>query len=81
MDTVQHLLLVFCAWNSKKLYLFYRLGDVKFVYQFLQKLLGVDRFEITLMFLSSVEKQGILAIFIRACCFRISGSNKRLNIG
>ena len=36
-------------------------GDVKFVYQFLQKLTVVDRFEMTLMFLSGAEKQGIAA--------------------
>ena len=38
------------------------IGDVKFVYQFLQKLTSVDRFEITLMFLSAKEKQGTIRV-------------------
>ena len=36
-------------------------GDAKFVYQFLQKLILVDRFDMTLMFLSQLEKQGMAA--------------------
>ena len=40
---------------------FFLSGDVKFVYQFLQKLTVVDRFDMTLMFLSKPEKQGIVA--------------------
>jgi nicotinamide riboside transporter PnuC len=39
-------------------WLFYILGDVKFVYQFLQKLMLVERFDMTLMFLTPLEKKG-----------------------